>query len=264
MSDGPPRIFDPTAIARHRARAARIDGDAFLVRDASEGLAARLDGVRRDFPRRLELALSDSERIQATEPLDLLTSVLRLHTVNDLPGVLVQARQALKPDGLFLAALFGGDTLTELRQSLAAGESEILGGISPRVAPFADVRDLGALLQRAGFALPVADVERTVVRYSDFFSLVRDLRAMGETNALAERSRKPMRRDMLAAAMAHYATHFADRDGKLRATFEIIYLTGWAPHESQQQPLQPGSAKTRLADALGEQKIAERPQAKGN
>jgi SAM-dependent methyltransferase len=187
------------------------------------------------------------------EPLDLLTSVLTLHTANDLPGVLVQARRALKPDGLFLAALFGGDTLTELRQSLAAAEIQTTGGISPRVAPFADVRDLGGLLQRAGFALPVADVERTVARYTDLFALVRDLRAMGETNALTERSLHPMRRDMLAATLAHYAQNFADPDGKLRTTFDIVYLTGWAPHESQQQPLRPGSAKTKLAEALGAQ-----------
>jgi SAM-dependent methyltransferase len=251
MTDGPPRIFDRNAIALHRARAACIGGDAFLVHEATDGLTARLAGIKRDFPRRMELVLGDGERVEAPEPLDLLTSVLTLHSVNDLPGVLVQARRALKPDGLFLAALFGGDTLTELRQSLAAAEIEIKGGVSPRVAPFADVRDLGGLLHRAGFALPVADVERTVVRYGDMFSLVRDLRAMGETNALAERSGKPMRRDMLAATVAHYAQHFADNDGKLRTTFDIVYLTGWAPHESQQQPLKPGSAKARLAAALG-------------
>jgi SAM-dependent methyltransferase len=251
MSDGPPRIFDTDVVALHRARADRIDGDRFLQREAADGLAARLDGITRDFLNRMELVLDAGERMVAPEPLDLLTSVLTLHTVNDLPGVLLQARGALKPDGLFLAALFGGDTLSELRQSLAAAEIETTGGVSPRVAPFADVRDLGGLLQRAGFALPVADVERTVVRYADLFSLVHDLRAMGETNALAERSRKPMRRDMLAAAIAHYGAQFADSDGKLRATFDIVYLTGWAPHESQQQPLRPGTAKARLAAALG-------------
>src|SRR5262249_37368524 len=153
--------------------------------------------------------------------LDLLTSVLTLHAVSDLPGVLVQARRALNPDGLFLAALFGGETLTELRHSLAAAEIATTGGVSPRVAPFADVRDLGGLLQRAGFALPVADVERTTVRYSDFLSLVRDLRVLGETNALSERSRKPITRAMLAAAVTHYAANFSDPDGKLRATFDI-------------------------------------------
>ena len=239
-------------MALHRARARRIGGDAFLEREARSGIAERLAAVKREFARTLEIELDGEERLKAeARDYDLVTSVFSLHTVNDLPGVLVQARRALKPDGLFLAALFGGETLTELRQSLAAAEIEVTGGISPRVAPFGDVRDLGGLLQRAGFALPVADVERTVVRYSDFFTLVRDLRVLGETNALAERRRKPMSRAMLAAAMAHYAAKFADPDGKLRATFDIVYLTGWAPHASQQQPLKPGSAKARLAQALG-------------
>ena len=177
--------------------------------------------------------------------------MLGLHAVNDLPGALAQIRRALKPDGLFVGALFGGETLNELRLSLAAAESEVMGGISPRVAPFADVRDLGGLLQRVGFALPVADVERTIIRFSDFAALVHELRLMGESNALTERRRKPMSRAMLAATAAHYAANFADPDGKLRATFDIVYLTGWAPHESQQQPLKPGSAKARLAEALG-------------
>ena len=239
----------------HRARA--TGGDAFLANEAEAGLEERIGAVTRAFENRLELALDASEHVDAApESADLITSNLVLHAVNDLPGVLLQARRALKPDGLFLAALFGGETLTELRQSLAAAEIEIKGGVSPRVAPFADVRDLGGLLQRAGFALPVADVERTVVRYGEFSQLVRDLRAMGETNALVERSRRPMRRDMLAAAVAHYARHFADPDGKLRATFDIVYLTGWAPHESQQQPLKPGSAKSRLADALGTKELS--------
>jgi SAM-dependent methyltransferase len=251
MIAGPPQIFDRRALTLHRARAARIGGDAFLVREVADGLAARLAGIIRDLPRRMELVLDEVERVEVPEPLDLLTSVLTLHAVNDLPGVLAQARHALNPDGLFLAALFGGETLTELRQSLAAAEIEVTGGISPRVAPFADVRDLGSLLQRAGFALPVADIERTMVRYGDLTQLIRDLRAMGETNALVERSRKPMSRRLLAAAAAHYAANFADPDGKLQATFDIVYLTGWAPHESQQQPLKPGSAATRLADALG-------------
>ncbi|MEJ0044402.1 MAG: methyltransferase domain-containing protein [Rhizomicrobium sp.] len=255
MTDGPPRIFDRKAIRLHGARAARIGGDRFLHDEAAHHLVERLSAIpKREWMWRvaIEAAMDDDERLRLDRaPYDLVTSILALHAVNDLPGVLLQARRALKPDGLFLAALFGGETLTELRQSLAAAEIEIAGGVSPRVAPFADVRDLGGLLQRAGFALPVADVDRTVVRYRDFMQLVRDLRAMGETNALVERSRKPMRRDMLAAAVAHYARHFADPDGRLRATFDIVYLTGWAPHESQQQPLKPGSAKARLAGALG-------------
>ncbi len=259
MSQGPPRIFDNHALLLHRERARRIAGDAFLAREAADGIAERLGAVQRDFIQILDVDrnLGTDERLAAQpESFDLATSVLALHAVNDLPGVLAQARRALKPDGLFLAALVGGDTLTELRQSLAAAEIAVTGGVSPRVSPFGDVRDLGGLLQRAGFALPVADVERTVVRYGDFASLVRDLRAMGETNALAERSRKPMSRTMLAAAMAHYAANFSDPDGKLRATFDIVYLTGWSPHESQQQPLKPGSARARLAEALGTSEVA--------
>jgi SAM-dependent methyltransferase len=254
MNQGPPQIFDRHALQLHRARAQRIAGDAFLAREAAEGIAERLGAVQRSFVQVLDVDrnLDADERLAAQpEAFDLATSVLALHAVNDLPGVLAQVRRALKPDGLFLAALFGGETLNELRQSLAAAEIQVRGGLSPRVAPFGDVRDLGGLLQRAGFALPVADVERTVVRYGDFMSLVRDLRAMGETNALMERSRRPMSRAMLAAAMAHYAANFSDPEGKLRATFDVVYLTGWAPHESQQQPLKPGSAKARLAEALG-------------
>lgn len=181
---------------------------------------------------------------------DLVTSALSLHVVNDLPGVLAQIARVLKPDGLFVAALFGGQTLFELKESLATAESETLGGSSPRIAPFADVRDLGGLLQRARFALPVADIERTVVRYRDLRTLFADLRAMGETNVLVERDRKPLPRRTLAAALAHYARKYADPDGRLRATFDVIYLTGWSPHESQPKALKPGSAVARLADAL--------------
>jgi SAM-dependent methyltransferase len=188
--------------------------------------------------------------------LDLVVSALALHFVNDLPGTLVQIRRALKPDGLFLAALLGGDTLTELRQSFAEAEAEIEGGISPRVAPFPDLRDLGALLQRAGFALPVTDVERLTVRYDTVFALMHDLRRMGATNALAARRRAPLRRKTLLRMAEIYARRFADADGRLRATFEIIWLSGWAPDQSQQKPLAPGSAKMRLADALGTTEIS--------
>src|ERR1700709_2759181 len=193
MSQGPPRIFDSHALRLHRGRGRRIAGDAFLRHEAAEGIAERLGAVQRRFAHVLDVdaALGAGERLAAApEAFDLATSVLSLHTANDLPGVRAQTRRALRPDGLFLAALFGGETLTELRQSLAAAEIQVRGGLSPRVAPVRDVRDLGGLLQRAGFALPVADVERTVVRYSDGLSLMRDLRALGETNALAERSRK--------------------------------------------------------------------------
>jgi hypothetical protein len=165
-------------------------------------------------------------------------------------GALAQIRRALKPDGLFLGALLGGETLTELRQSFFAAESELSGGASPRVTPFAELRIVGALLQRVGFALPVIDQDRRTVRYDSAFDLMRDLRAMGCANALHERSRRPLRRDVLARAVETYAERFADPDGRVRATFDVISLSGWAPHESQQQPLRPGSAKARLADAL--------------
>jgi SAM-dependent methyltransferase len=195
--------------------------------------------------------VGDIERLPlAAESADLVVSLLALHHVNDLPGAMIQIRRALRPDGLFVAALAGGDTLTELRQSLTIAESEISGGVSPRVAPFADARALGGLMQRAGFALPVVDVDTLVVRYADLLGLMRDLRAFGAANALAERSRKPLRRAVLARAAEIYAERFADSDGRLRATFETVWLTGWAPHESQPKPLRPGSATTRLADAL--------------
>jgi SAM-dependent methyltransferase len=182
--------------------------------------------------------------------LDLVVSALALQFVNDLPGALIQIRRALKPDGLFLAALIGGDSLAELRAAFAQAESEVEGGISPRVAPFADLRDLGALLQRAGLALPVTDIDRVTVRYASPLALMHDLRRMGATNVLTERRRKPLRRATLRRLFEIYAERFADPDGRIRATFEIVWLSGWAPHESQQQPLKPGSARARLADAL--------------
>jgi SAM-dependent methyltransferase len=277
MNDGVPKLFDRRAMALHRDRARRTGGDLFLMREALEGVSDRLSAVNRRFKDALAIDmpfmfLEESKdpashwefvTLDANEALalengrfDLAISVLSLQAVNDLPGVLIQIREKLAPDGLFLAALFGGDTLFELRESFAAAEAMTTGGISPRVAPFADVRDLGGLLQRAGFALPVSDVERTTVHYRDFGSLVRDLRAHGETNALVERTRKPLSRATLAALRAHYAAHHADADGRLRATFDIVYLTGWAPHESQPKPLKPGSARSSLAMALG---TVERP-----
>jgi len=277
MNSGPPHLFDRSTVLHRRSRAERMKGDSFLLREAAEGIAERLSAMNRGFSHGLavesragldfgvadwsdaELDVNDALTAPAASA-DLAVSILALHRINDLPGVLAQIRRALKPDGLFLAALFGGETLFELRDSFAAAEALTTGGVSPRVAPFADVRDLGGLLQRAGFALPVADVERTTVRYRNFGSLVRDLRIHGETNALIERSRKPLARATLAALQAHYAAHHADADGRLRATFDIVYLTGWAPHESQQRPLKPGSARSRLADALGavEQKAGEK------
>jgi len=274
MGNTPPRIFDFHAQYLRRQRAARLPGTRFLVTEAVEGVRDRLDPVNRNFTAALAIdgnavavrqgspiawqvkTFDKDERLAVDGGFDLAVSILGLHGFNDLPGALVQIRRALKPDGLFLAAVLGGSTLTELRDSFAAGELATVGGVSPRVAPMADVRELGALLQRAGFAMPVADVERTTVRYRDFSTLVGDLRAMGETNALAARHHH-LRRDTLTAALTHYQAHHADPDGRLRATFDIIYLTGWAPDESQPKPLRPGSAKMRLADALGvkEQKL---------
>ena len=205
------------------------------------------------FPR----VAADEETLPfADAALDLVVSVLALQFVNDLPGTLIQVRRALKPDGLFLAALIGGESLMELRASFAAAESEIEGGVSPHVAPFADVREIGGLLQRAGFALPVVDIDRLVVRYDSAFALMHDLRAMGATNALRERRRKPLRRSTLTRMAETYAERYADADGRVRATFEIIWLSAWAPHESQQKPLAPGSAAQRLADALGTTEIS--------
>lgn len=182
--------------------------------------------------------------------LDLAVSVLSLQEMNDIPGMLVQIRRALRPDGLFLGVMAGQGTLAELRESLLAAETEITGGASPRVAPFADVRDAGGLLQRAGFALPVTDVDTVTVRYGDLFALLRDLRAMGVTNALAARLRRPTGRALFVRAAEIYAERFADADGRLRATFNLVWMSGWAPDASQQKPLKPGSAKMSLADAL--------------
>ncbi|HEV7385394.1 MAG TPA: methyltransferase domain-containing protein, partial [Phenylobacterium sp.] len=194
----------------------------------------------------------DEERLPfAPASLDLIVSTLGLHWTNDVVGALVQIRRALKPDGLFLGALLGGSTLTELRQALTDAESEILGGAGSRVSPFADSRDAAGLLQRAGFALPVADVDRVSVSYEHPLKLLADLRHMGETNVLADRHPRGLTRTLLARASEIYAERFAGSDGRVTATFEIVTLTGWAPHASQQQPLKPGSAKMRLADALG-------------
>lgn len=262
-------LFDFTAASHAQERAHRLQGDTFLFAAAAEGLFDRLGAVTRKFAHglwignavpdmlrpfaaRWSLGRFDTAEQLVIEPgeHDLALSLYSLQAINDLPGALAQIRRALKPDGLFLGALLGGGTLKELREALAHGESLTRGGASPRVSPFADVRELGALLSRAGFALPVADVERLTVRYRDFFTLARDLRVHGFTNVLAQRSRKPLRRDTLAAALAHYVQAHGDA-GRLTTTFETVFLTGWSPHESQQQALKPGSAKTRLADALG-------------
>lgn len=291
-----PIIFDRALLRVRKARARALGPETFLIDRVAADLAERLGAVLRQFEVAIDLgtptdavrgALSgqsigaliavspdvtanDSPAIAGDEEalpfrdasLDLVVSALALQFVNDLPGTLIQIRRALKPDGLFLAAMFGGDTLTELRQSFAEAEAEIEGGVSPHVAPFTDVREMGALLQRAGFALPVTDVDRLTVRYSSAFTLMAELRRMGATNALAERRRKPLRRATLLRMAEIYAKKFSDRDGKIRATFEIVWLSGWAPHDSQQKPLRPGSAKTRLAEALGTREIGtgEKPE----
>jgi SAM-dependent methyltransferase len=194
----------------------------------------------------------DEERLPfADASLDLVVSSLALHWTNDFVGALIQIRQTLKPDGLFLGAILGGATLTELRAALTAAELELAGGAGPRVSPFADAYDGAGLLQRAGFALPVADVDRVTVRYDHPLALMADLRAMGETSVLVEGAGRPLTRALVTRAAALYAERFSDPDGRIVATFEILTLTGWAPHESQPRPLRPGSAKTRLADALG-------------
>ncbi|AXS42031.1 methyltransferase domain-containing protein [Breoghania sp. L-A4] len=201
-----------------------------------------------------DLVADDESLPFANGSLDLVVSSLSLQWANDLPGALIQIRKALKPDGLFLGALIGGETLHELRDVLLMAEAELTGGASPRVAPFADTREIGGLLQRAGFALPVADQDRFTVRYDTLFDLMRDLRAMGATSVLRERGRAATRAMFLRAAEL-YAERHADPDGRIRATFQMLSLSGWAPHESQQKPLAPGSAKVRLADALGTREI---------
>ena len=237
------------------ARSARIIAADRARGDAAPRAATDTSGAT-GAPAALAVAADEEALPFRDGSLDLVVSALALQFVNDLPGTLIQIRRALKPDGLFLAALLGGDTLTELRAAFAAAEAEVEGGISPRVAPFADLRELGALLQRAGFALPVTDVDRLTVRYASPLALMHDLRRMGATNALVERRRRPLKRATLARMAEIYGERFADADGRIRATFEIVWLSGWAPHASQQQPLKPGSARTRLADALGTREVS--------
>ncbi|MEP0519531.1 MAG: SAM-dependent methyltransferase [Hyphomicrobiales bacterium] len=211
---------------------------------------AKIDAPRTPHGQRL------GEIKQNAATYDLITSVLSLHFSNDLPGTLIQIKRALVPDGLFLGALLGGDTLVELRQVLLQAEVEITGGAAPRVLPFGEVRDMGALLQRAGFALPVADIDTLTVRYSNPMRLLSDLRAMASTNILISGAKQPLRKDVLMRAMELYTANFAEADGKVPATFQIISLSGWVPHDSQQKPLKPGTANSRLADALGVEEIS--------
>jgi SAM-dependent methyltransferase len=282
-------IFDLELIRtrRRRAFAENVNGADFLMLLVAEELGERLSVVERFFQDAVELhggtgqvgdaclatgKIGSLRRIEMTDafrpsaspvdeaPLELLPlepqsvnlilSPLALHLTNDTPGILIQARRALKPDGLFLAAIPGAGTLAELKDALLSAEIELEGGASPRVIPFPDVRDIGALLQRAGFTLPVVDTEMRTVRYGNMFGLMRDLRAMGMTNPLINRNRKPTPRRLFMRAAEIYADRYSDPDGRIRASFSFIYASGWAPHESQQKPLKPGSAKARLADAL--------------
>jgi NADH dehydrogenase [ubiquinone] 1 alpha subcomplex assembly factor 5 len=289
------RVFDRAAVRRHRARAAARFGEHdFLKREVADRLADRLVDMTRKFPVALDLGCHDGTlgrelqgrggiatlvqcdvepamaaraaglRVVADEELlpfaparfDAVLSVLSLHWVNDLPGTLIQVAQSLKPDGLFLAAVFGAGTLAELRAAWSEAELAVEGGVSPRVSPFAELRDAAGLLQRAGFALPVADAETITVTYADPFRLMAELRGMGEANAVAERRKRFTRRATAMAAAQAYREGFAGADGRITASFEVIWLTAWKPHASQQQPLRPGSAAARLADALG---TTERP-----
>ena len=264
----PPTLTDRTALARNRDRVlASRDPALFLQEDAADEIQERLIEVNRRFTQPAVVTpfadlwrarmpgtriVADDERLDL-EPgaHDLVIHALCLHWANDPVGQLVQCRRALRPDGLFLGVLFGGQTLAELRACLAEAEVSVTGGLSPRVLPMAELRDLGGLLQRAGFALPVADSTTRTVTYADAGRLMADLRAMGEANALAQRVRRPTQRQIFAQAATHYAEGFSAPEGRIRATFEMIFLTGWAPDDSQPKPLRPGSAARRLADALG-------------
>jgi SAM-dependent methyltransferase len=267
-----PILFDRALLRARLDRARRGAPATFLLDRVAEDMSDRLLAVMRNFTDVADIwtpgevlrkpladrfqsiarvGIDPSETLHLPpESLDLAVSALAFQFVNDLPGVLAQIRRALKPDGLLLAAMIGGDTLTELRQSFAAAEAECEGGVSPRVAPFADLRDIGTLLQRAGLALPVTDVDRVVVRYDSAFALMADLRRMGTTNILIERRRTPTRRATMLRMAQVYAERFADPDGRIRATFDVIWLSGWAPHESQPKPLKPGSAKASLEAAV--------------
>ena len=267
-----PMLFDRTLLRARLNRARRGGPVTFLLDRVAEDMEERLQAVTRNFsdvadiwtPGELlrkpvadrfksiaRIEPDDTETLPLPpESLDLAVSALAFQFVNDLPGVLAQIRRALRPDGLLLAAMVGGDTLTELRQSFAEAEAECEGGVSPRVAPFADLRDVGALLQRAGFALPVTDVDDVVVRYDNVFGLMADLRRMGATNIMIERRRTPTRVATMMRMAQIYRQRFSDPDGRIYATFDVIWLSGWAPHENQPKPLRPGSAKTSLEAAV--------------
>jgi len=273
-SASPPKVFDPALLKKRQVRAAQTGAETFLLDRVIEDMGERLHAVVREFKNAADLgspgtgasnllaaSVKQSRHVDwpaderealplEANSLDLIVSALALQFVNDLPGVLAQIRRALQPDGYFLAATIGGDTLTELRQSFAEAEVALDGGLSPRVIPMLDLRDAGALLQRAGFALPVTDVDRVTVRYDNMFGLMRDLRRMGATNMLADRRRTPLRRATLLRAAEIYAQRFSDADGRIRATFDIVWMAGWSPDASQPKPLKPGSAKMSLEEAV--------------
>lgn len=252
---------------RYTRSAANFDNHRFLIDWTNNQITERLKDIKRDFTNRLHLAhqahFNDTLQINMDEEalpfaqnsLDLIISTLSLHSINDLPGTLAQISRCLKPDGLFLGALFGGETLHELRESLMQAELKLKDGASPRIFPFADKQQMGSLLQRAGFALPVVDSEILTVTYDNMFKLMHELRGMGESNVIRKRSRTNPGKALFFDAAEYYAQHHADPDNRIRASFEIIFLIGWSPHESQQKPLQPGSAKTRLASALNTDEI---------
>ena len=270
---GQEQVFDRKLYAERLRRSRKAEPN-ILTRTIAEELAERLDLITRSFERAAVIAAEPeaiAQRLRETgkvkdvmaiespadeilelapQSLDAIFSVLDLQSANDVPGLLIQMRRALKPDGLLLACLFAGDTLTELRQSWLAAEAEVNGGATPRVAPMIGMRELGGLLQRAGLALPVADLDRTTVRYADAIALIHEIGELGQSNILIGRSRRFVSRKLLGAAIGHYHENFADADSRIRATLEVAWLTAWSPHESQQQPLKPGSAKMRLADAL--------------
>ena len=268
MSDNPAFIFDTASVQRNRARGKRLgSGGDFLRAEIADRLQDRLLDINRQFTAPLDLGGDYGQFVGGgnsnviaeitDEPLgipenshDLIISNLNMHWVNDLPGLLVQVNHTLKPDGMFLGSLFGGSTLSELRHSLIAAEAEITGGAHARIMPFAEVKDLGALLQRAGFALPVADTDTLTVTYEHPLKLMKDLRGMGEANPLIDRPKTTLRRDVLMRACEIYQRDHSNPDGRIRATFQILYMTGWHPHKSQQKPLKPGSATMRLQDAL--------------
>jgi SAM-dependent methyltransferase len=300
MTSLPPALFDRTLLRQRRNRAAdSLPEYDFLLQRAVDDLLDRVESISRDFPRvlvlggggivgrmlqaRPEAAAKIGQLIEtdlsdrlapdicvdeeslpfADEAFDLVLSPLSLHWANDLPGALIQINRALKSDGFFACAILGGASLKELRQALMAAETELYGGAAARISPFADTMDMAGLLQRAGFAMPVTDVDRVTVRYANAFALMRDLRMMGETSVLTDRPRNTAGKALFARMAEIYAEQFSDPDGKVRAGFDLVHAGGWAPHPDQPRPKRPGSATVRLADALGAKEVSAGEKAGG-